>query len=563
MVASMIYPISVPGIWENPQELVLVTTAPDLDPLEPELYVRLDRGPIRLSVIVVGEGLTEQKARQIKILVDSTGGVFHIVTGMVLADSTPPKDWGPDSDGDGVYDSEELAGSFGYRGFGATDPNNPDTDGDGLTDGEELNPWTSPYLENTIFYEPVSNPNKKDSDNDGLDDLTELVNGFSALDRDQDADGLDDQQEFEAGTADFFSDTDTDGYADGLEVSWAAQGKGFDPLAPDVEVTAAEYIDEFLRGTLCGDVVGFGDFCRGGSTAYLIGQIVGGIGFLTVADVRDMIGSAINGDKVSFAFSAAALIPLLGDGAKLVKQADNFALATAKLAKQAANAGDLRKLEQCHRALGDLSPAKPKAFRKALDELNPGAVTRVTKKWPGVDAKDVEKFIGGAMRMGWSPKHAEDVLMKAKKVAKLPAAKKGGPPANLRLEKDAESWLKSTLPGAEATKRGLDVAGTGKRNQRYMDIIDSGGRNPSGIASELKIGPVPSVGRAKGQMNKDITLLGRMKADPKLATDLRFKKIEWVFFAKESAGQVGCPDPKLLDLVVQNGIEYTVYLGRT
>ncbi len=73
-----------------------------------------------------------------------------------------------DSDGDGLSDEEELAGTYGFD----TDPHKADSDGDGLKDGEE------------IFgtYGVQTNPTLKDSDYDGVDDFTEIHYGRNPMD---------------------------------------------------------------------------------------------------------------------------------------------------------------------------------------------------------------------------------------------------------------------------------------------------------------------------------------------------------------------------------------------
>lgn len=77
-----------------------------------------------------------------------------------------------DTDGDGLYDHEEI------NVFG-TDPENPDTDGDGLNDFTEVDIGTDPL--NT------------DSDGDGLSDGDEVTAfGTDPTDPDTDGDGLDD-----------------------------------------------------------------------------------------------------------------------------------------------------------------------------------------------------------------------------------------------------------------------------------------------------------------------------------------------------------------------------------
>ena len=84
---------------------------------------------------------------------DGDGGLND---GSVLADAQYT---GPDSDNDGLPDSQEIA-------IG-TDPNNPDTDGDGLSDGDEVALGTD--------------PNNPDTDGDGLSDGEELLLGTDPL----------------------------------------------------------------------------------------------------------------------------------------------------------------------------------------------------------------------------------------------------------------------------------------------------------------------------------------------------------------------------------------------
>lgn len=61
-----------------------------------------------------------------------------------------------DTDGDGIFDDDEINVSF-------TDPNDDDTDDDGLSDGEEF-----------YFNSPKTDPNKFDSDGDTLGDGLEM-----------------------------------------------------------------------------------------------------------------------------------------------------------------------------------------------------------------------------------------------------------------------------------------------------------------------------------------------------------------------------------------------------
>lgn len=72
-----------------------------------------------------------------------------------------------DSDGDGVGDLDEVAGTYGPP----TNPNLADTDGDGLTDREELF--------GGLGY--TTNPTLTDTDNDGADDYQEILLGTDPL----------------------------------------------------------------------------------------------------------------------------------------------------------------------------------------------------------------------------------------------------------------------------------------------------------------------------------------------------------------------------------------------
>lgn len=67
----------------------------------------------------------------------------------------------PDTDGDGLADADETAGTGGY----ASDPAAPDSDSDGLTDGEEVHGERG----------PVTNPTAADTDGDSFSDYDEVV----------------------------------------------------------------------------------------------------------------------------------------------------------------------------------------------------------------------------------------------------------------------------------------------------------------------------------------------------------------------------------------------------
>ena len=105
-----------------------------------------------------------------------------------------------DTDGDGLYDVDEIA-------LG-TDINNKDTDGDGFWDGHETGVTHT-------------DPLKADTDGDGLNDYLEAHDlQTNALVADTDGDGLTDGQEFQDYATDpKNADSDNDGFADGAEIA--------------------------------------------------------------------------------------------------------------------------------------------------------------------------------------------------------------------------------------------------------------------------------------------------------------------------------------------------------
>lgn len=116
-----------------------------------------------------------------------------------------------DSDGDGLFDYEELSAG--------TKANNKDTDGDGLSDYDELRKWST-------------DPNKADTDGDGASDGEEVTSGYDPNNKtaqlDPDQDGLGTADEKKLGTEPDNPDTDGDGFSDKQEVDAKR-----DPLDPN------------------------------------------------------------------------------------------------------------------------------------------------------------------------------------------------------------------------------------------------------------------------------------------------------------------------------------------
>ncbi|MDA0162449.1 hypothetical protein OM076_19405 [Solirubrobacter ginsenosidimutans] len=196
---------------------------------------------------------------------------------------TDPKN--ADSDGDGVSDGEEAKHG--------SDPANPDTDGDGVLDSEEIAAGT--------------NPREADSDGDGIDDQEEIERGTNPRLADTDGDGLTDGAELDKGTDPFDKDSDGDGLTD---------GKDDDPTAYNAGV------DDVAAGAICGD----SDFWKcpdeddpvRASIEYFSGQVL--VGLFAVGDVRDLLAAISHGKWGDAAWSAAGIVPVAGDAAKIGKK---------------------------------------------------------------------------------------------------------------------------------------------------------------------------------------------------------------------------------------------------
>ena len=131
---------------------------------------------------------------------------------------------GPDTDGDGISDDDEIANG--------TNPEDPDTDGDGLNDFQEQ--------------ENGTNPNSADTDGDQIPDDLEIIQfGTDPLSNDTDGDGLLDWQELDPtnGTNPSNPDSDGDGLNDYDEIVTYLT----DPKATDTDGDSIEDGDEVLN----------------------------------------------------------------------------------------------------------------------------------------------------------------------------------------------------------------------------------------------------------------------------------------------------------------------------
>ena len=121
------------------------------------------------------------------------GGKVQTLTGAATS--------GIDTDGDGLFDDEEIA-------IG-TNPNNPDTDEDGVPDGLDPAPL-NPAI-------PNNNQLLVDDDTDGLIHCEEIAYKTKKNEIDTDLDGLGDGFEVDLGLDPLDTDSDNDNILDGKE----------------------------------------------------------------------------------------------------------------------------------------------------------------------------------------------------------------------------------------------------------------------------------------------------------------------------------------------------------
>jgi hypothetical protein len=556
-----------PGL---PGHVIVVTTAPDpgTSLMAPEKlfeYVGEPEGT-RVSVICVGSGFTPGIAAWIDKVTDHYGGRRYVINDLSdLAEqnltieklwlrepplsSPAPRDYGPDSDGDGLYDYEEIEGVNTESGLtrGPTDPHNPDTDGDGLWDGDELVAISEDPVYTLRGFRALADPTKADTDGDGLDDFYEVSENVFPWDKDYDHDGLSDYDEVVTyGTDPVWYDTDLDGFRDNLEVTAEYADKGFDPLMPDEQVSKWDYLADFSRGALCGDAEGGPmGICDGTSTAFMWGMISGG--FIPLIDVRDVIANGVKGDMVSTALSFAGLIPIFGDTAKGIQAGADFGRRVAK------TAGDPDKIKKA-RTLGRSKSGGVEARFKTLDELFQGAAGDLVTKH-GFSKDQVLAWC----KHGMTPDHMKRLFDGAKNgVERVPR--------KFVSEKDAQDYFKAQS-ATRVTQKGTkikappsaDLADT--RTKRIMDVIDS---NPKvQTAFELKFGKVRNATRsAKAQVLADARIIEDIAKNPaKFAEGHDYDKIEWVFFSSARKDGLVGPDPGLLALLNEKGIPYRVIVG--
>lgn len=168
--------------------------------------------------------------------------------------------YNPDTDGDGIIDSNDPDGQFGVdsdgdgitdadEGFFGTDPYNNDSDGDGLVDSEDEDTFSPEGREDRdndglpdSWEEGIgTSPDSADTDGDGLSDFDEVYNfGTDPLNPDSNGDGVNDSNDPSSQT-----DSDNDGLTDLIEGHF-----GTDPRNADTDGDGRTDSDEiYVDGT--------------------------------------------------------------------------------------------------------------------------------------------------------------------------------------------------------------------------------------------------------------------------------------------------------------------------
>lgn len=427
-----------------------------------------------------------------------------------------------DSDKDGLNDCVEVQGAYspgtGLRYI--SDPFDEDTDSDGLRDGEEVLPLSTavgiPTASDT--FQVLSDPSNADSDGDGLTDGAELDEGTSVWRADTDADGLGDSDELSWAADPLAGDTDGDGYGDGTEVTQTEAG--FSPVVFDDPMSPDEWASEYAKGAALGDA---GD---GTTVPYLLGTISSSaasfipvVGWIVgaILDLRDAIANTVKTDWVAAGMSLAGIVPYIGDAANIAAKVTKFLSRNATLVDDVLAA--IAKLEGI-----------PVNVR--VDVLNRVSSAISQLKSAGLSDTTILRFAGSRHGI----EHVTDAMRRVGVTvgARLPFA------TSWRAAEDA---VAATL---SVGKRGHYTTVPGHPFGRYLDIVDS-----DRVAHEVKSGYVKYQSSITRQIEKDALLVHTEQTGINGAV--------WHFVASDRSGTIGA-DPRILDLLEENGIKYVIHL---
>lgn len=510
----------------------------------PDYVPFLERTSPPVHVLDVGSG----DVQWLKDIATQTGGSYtHVPTEQPdttwvrtapLPDPEPSDEYTADDDKDGLSNWLEEFGvrsadilSDDIRSKFTSDPQDPDTDGDGIWDGDEvgdaltiteLGNWSS-TLPITTFH-VRSDPGRRDSDLDWLGDTDELENDLNALNPDMDRDGLSDGDETQWGSNPLDSDTDADQWVDGIEVNLFSEG--FDPLEPNYPVDKNTWLHDFMLGAFCGDI----EYCRQPSFAWLMGDLASGVAIY--GDVRDWVESVYEGGNLNTALIPIGLVPGLGDGveagAKIIRILPELRGAEARAARQI-----LREVDDAEEFIAHMRTV----YGDIVDRLRAlGAdgddLARILE---ANDANDLSRIVDSAFRV---------------------AADAPGPegPARFFISgPDGERFMRSQIGLDPVThEKPLWLGGskpTACRGCRVPDgvVTEEIGSDTVRHLHEAKVGLVRSP-FAWRQFQKDIALAQAGKAS----------SITWHFYASDWTGKIG-PSRGLLSkmeaLAAESGVD--------
>lgn len=499
----------------------------------PTLTAQAGAAGVTVYTIGLGNSVDESLLRTIA---RETGGTYNQVDEasdlpQVFRDIQDDQgDDGTDTDGDGLTDCVEQQGmpdAAGYLTF-TSDPRLADTDGDGLTDGEEVGDGArlADVLEDAleplgmdppedvgdgIVYRVFSDPRVDDSDADGLSDPEEADFGSRARSTETDGDGLSDEREMQIGTDPTDVNTDGDGRDDGYEDTH--RDADFDPLEPDEEMSAGDYVTQFMKGAVCRNP--WMSLCDDDSIAWLAGNIAAG--FFAVPDILDAVGQIYHLDVVGAGTSLISIVPLGGDALSVVVKTRTF------IGRNPTQSGPaLRRLMH--------DPNFPAAHKiDLLNHVYGPELARLRNN--GLTDTHAIKLVAGRVDL----KLLDDTIQAARRTTS----------GNGYLAWDtAENKLRAATGGRKESfePRPRQI---GARGYRYVDAWDQ----ITQIAREAKTGYARLTPFVQRQIDKDLRLLA----------DGRAQGIEWHFYPSSITSRLG-PSRPLLDELQRRGIAYVIHL---
>lgn len=396
-----------------------------------------------------------------------------------------------------------------------------DSDHDGLPDAVERSGWKT--TSGTVRTDPA----RADTDGDGLEDAREADEGLDPLDTDTDDDELSDGDEVEIiGTDALAADSDADGFEDGYEHA-NRESRGLSPVHVDVKVSKRQYVTDFAKGAVLGDLNRedslawlAGNLASGGSSFLPgVGWVVGGL-----ADVRDAVGSAIRADWVGSAFSAAGVLPSVGDTAAIPNKAAAFVARNPELAASVTA------------AVLSLKAVPERIKRETARRNYPNSWGTLTRAGAG------EKAL---MKMAGRKADLNELALSLRRPGHVPAGSSSFFADGWKGEAHLESILRrdGTKVETQVIESTEDCVEVCNPFRRRFDVV--AGR----VAHESKVGYklfTPSVAM-------------QIQSDAYLIKTGRIRGAHWHFFPSAVTRMVGA-DRKVLELLDQSKIRYTIYL---